>query len=186
MQLVLGAPIIPLSVYILVAVSGFVSCGSQCPDIIVNLDVGLTTAWMMDASKIGLFVCLVVGIVIRNQTTRSTLAVILQQFGKCHSKKGLSKTSQYEFQTVDTQADLADTSSVELSTSSQSMVSPKSPPTSPSNSCTVVRGVFLTFANAILPALVAIMVKQHLVDYVEFAVGFIAPLFIVFFPCNIA
>ena len=82
-KLILRSPFIPLLIYMTVAVGGFFTCGDQCPEIIINRENRPnTTDYFMDVAKLALLVCLVVGIIIRNQSNKAGIFGIIDQFKK--------------------------------------------------------------------------------------------------------
>lgn len=179
-QLVLGAVILPLMLYILVAVAGFMSCGDQCPDLIVNrMFYGSDQA--MAFAKLGLLACLLVGVIIRINTASSTYISLLRQVRDARQNIKIDANTKFHKVPI-SQASSLDLSSIELT----EIQSQDTPPSADSNSRFPGGRVslLLILITAGVPALIAALVRKLLVAYVESAVGFLAPLFIVVFPCK--
>lgn len=70
-------------IYITVAVGGFYTCGDKCPEIIINRDpLPDSKDYLMNFCKVMLLVCLVVGIILRNQSNKAGIFGILEEFKK--------------------------------------------------------------------------------------------------------
>lgn len=178
-QLVFGAVILPLMLYVLVSVAGFASCGNQCPDIIVNRQL-YGNDYTMAFAKLGLLACLVVGIVMRVNSATSTYIALLNEIRYGHQK--VAGGSNPKFQKVS----FSQTTSLHKSSDELSEVKfPESSPVDDQNVAPVTKASpLIVLINAGLPALVAAFIRKILVAYVQSAVGFLAPLFIVVFPCK--
>lgn len=175
----LGAAVFPFFLYVVVATAGFVSCGDQCPDLIINRELPRRDL-MMGIAKISLFMMLIVGVILRINTTNSTIESLIRQLTSNEDKR------EYSFSSIEKdsgQLNNLDQSSVELTSSNYIDTTPseKPPPTKP-RSLLVIPRLFLI---AVIPAFVAVLVRNFLVVYLESAVGFLAPLFIIVFPCSL-
>ena len=81
------SPIIPIIVYLSVAIGGYQTCGNKCDQIIINR--ATPSDWKdipMNIFKLALLVCLVVGIIIRNQSNKAALFGIVDQFKKINKE----------------------------------------------------------------------------------------------------
>ena len=88
------SPIIILAVYISVALGGYYTCGTECPEIIIlrKSAEGDKTDILMNICRFGLLVCLVVGIIIRNQSNKAAIFGIVDQFKKIKEDGGCRRT----------------------------------------------------------------------------------------------
>lgn len=67
----------------IVAVGGFYTCGDKCPEIIINREpMPDSKDYLMNFCKVMLLVCLVVGIILRNQSNKAGIFGILEEFKK--------------------------------------------------------------------------------------------------------
>lgn len=187
-QLVLTSPYIPLIIYITVAIGGFYTCGTKCPPIIINRDrLDGQSDLFMDIAKFALLVCLVVGIIIRNQSNKAAIFGIFDQYQKLGDNGARSDLSA-PGQRIMTDSGMEDKSplsrqgsrlSDEMQRASTQILNQRIDSTPPSLM------LLVQVINATIPAGVAILVKDNLVKYVEGGTGFLAPVFIIIYPCLI-
>lgn len=170
----------------LVAVGGFFTCGNQCDEVIINRDNRPGNSdIMMDFSKLGLLVCLIVGIIIRNQSNKAGIFGIIEQLKKVDNcdpvHSSLGKASYIKV-SASSSNDLNDSTIDNLSTD-PALPLPSTPtgPPPPPNFCTTAA---IQFINSLVPALTAILVKDDLINYVETGSGFLAPVFMIVYPCS--
>lgn len=175
--------------YSLVAVGGYLTCGNQCPeDIIINRDpLGDSSDLLMDAAKLMLLICLIVGIIIRNQSNKAAIFGIIDQFKKIQDDAPV--LSGENSPTEDKSNKIKRQSSGEYSNPNRLSNSLRRASTeiiqmeidnTPGWAMAIIQ-----FFNCAIPAIVAILVKDALITYVESGSGFLAPVFIVVYPCLI-
>lgn len=86
-NLVYASPIIPLIVYLLVAIGGFYSFGTEVNEIVLNtpMEPGKSDL-ARNFLRCGLVVCLLVGITIRNQSNRANIVGFVEEYRKFKAK----------------------------------------------------------------------------------------------------
>lgn len=185
-KLILRSPVIPLVVYLLVAVGGFFTCGDQCDEIIINRDHRPgTTDYLMDISKVALLVCLVVGIIIRNQSNKAGIFGIVEQCRRIQSDDiptpALRKTEEVDLDSPSfaQQDDSIDNIGTRESSDTTVIVIQQIEETP----TWVI--ILVQLINCFIPAATAILVKDNLINYVESGSGFLAPVFMIIYPCII-
>jgi len=196
-KLILRSPIIPIMVYLSVSIAGYQTCGDKCDQIIIDRDVphGYNDI-LMTLCKVGLLVCLVVGVIIRNQSNKATVFGILEQFRKIQEDDRFSiheeKPITHDLLSANnTQDEEAIRKSLDSSQNSQrNSFSGQDKPSSviltekidqtPTSITMTVQCV-----NALIPAITAVLVKDALITYVEAGSGFLAPVFLIIYPCLI-
>jgi hypothetical protein len=179
--------LIPLVVYMLVAVGGFFTCGDQCNEIIINRDIRpADNDYLMDASKVSLLVCLVVGIIIRNQSNKAGIFGIIDQFKKIGTDELVQKTmlceSNAKISVSPSDGGIGDSASGQLSEQLRNASSAILTEQIDNTPFWVI--VIVQFFNSLVPAVTAILVKDDLINYVESGSGFLAPVFMIIYPCN--
>ena len=187
-KLVLRSPFIPLVIYVTVAIGGFYTCGTKCPPIIINRNrLDTQSDIFMDIAKFALLICLVVGIIIRNQSNKSAIFGIIDQYQK------LSQEDEQTDSNLQSRPTLRDPSLEEKSPlsgqgsrlSDQMKRASSQILTDKIDNTPLPIMLLVQFVNATIPAAVALLVKDNLVTYVEGGTGFLAPVFIVIYPCLI-
>lgn len=173
-KLILWGTVIPMAVYLLVSIGGYLSCGNRCKPVIINRVVPEDfDDIVMDVFKVLLIMCLIVGNVLRAQSNRTSIVDLYDQ--------------------IHNQSD-----------SRPSTPNPKRPPTienretnepeikrrSTEVSTEMKMGFYtinlpMQFINSLIPALTAIIVKDSLIKYVASCTGFFAPIFMIVYPCLI-
>lgn len=184
------SPIIILAVYISVALGGYYTCGTECPEIIIlrKSAEGDKTDILMNICRFGLLVCLVVGIIIRNQSNKAAIFGIVDQFKKINEEAEVtadsSKQNASDYKSVGNgdssqMSGLGDRISEEMRKASSAVLAEQV-----DNTPFIV--IFLIqLVNCSVPAAVAILSKKYLIEYVEAGSGFLAPVFIIIYPCLI-
>ena len=177
-------------VYLSVAIGGYQTCGSQCNQIIINRDT--PADWKdlpMNIFKLALLVCLVVGIIIRNQSNKAAWFGIIDQFKKINNEaegelvindKGVSED---QLSANGSQAQTNGNENMQLSeelNKASSVVLQQEIDTTPFMTIFIVQ-----LLNSMVPAITAILAKENLIEYVEAGSGFLAPVFIIIYPCLI-
>jgi hypothetical protein len=188
---VFRSPIIILTVYISVALGGYYTCGSECPEIIILRKSALGDAkdWLMNGCRFGLLICLVVGIIIRNQSNKAAIFGIIDQFKKISEESEASNPSEVKNNSSDYKSignnessqvsGLGDRISEEMRKASSAILAEQV-------DNTPFSVIFLIqLVNCSIPAAVAILAKKYLIEYVEAGSGFLAPVFIIIYPCII-
>lgn len=170
----------------MVAVSGFLTCGDQCDDIIINRQSRPGEKdYLMDLSKLALMVCLVVGIVIRNQANKAGIFSIIEQFKNLGDDIPVQKSLRaISYEKVAVYNDVGDISSLKIN---QESLSPTTSATTTHQKDTKFSSITTTVVqliNSLLPAITAILVKDNLINYVESGSGFLAPVFMIIYPCK--
>lgn len=187
-KLILRSPYIPLLIYITVAVGGFLTCGDKCAEIIINRESRPDSKdYLMDFAKVTLLVCLVVGIIIRNQSNKAGIFGIIDQFKKIGEEGALDQGintsnsgTQYGSVNPTGENDSATGKlSDELRKASSQVL------TEQIDKTPITTIVFIQLINSAIPALTAILVKDDLINYVEAGSGFLAPVFMIIYPCNL-
>jgi hypothetical protein len=147
----------------------------------------------MNIFKLALLTCLIVGIIIRNQSNKAALFGIVDQFKK------INKDSEGEMMIGDKrlsvdqlsangsqsqgQAQTSSNENLQLSeeiNKASSVVLQQEIDTTPFTTIFIVQ-----FLNSMVPAVTAILAKENLIEYVEAGSGFLAPVFIIIYPCLI-
>lgn len=183
------SPIIILAVYISVALGGFYTCGTKCPEIIINRNPADPDDrdWLMNGCRLALLVCLVVGIIIRNQSNKAAIFGIIDQFKKISEESeapDANKQNTSDYKTVGNtetsqMSGLGDRISEEMRKASSAVLAEQV-------DSTPFGVIFLIqLVNCSIPAAVAILSKKYLLIYVEAGSGFLAPVFIIIYPCLI-
>lgn len=181
-KLILRSPFIPLLIYITVAVGGFFTCGDKCEEIIINRENRPGNKdYFMDVSKAALLVCLVVGIIIRNQSNKAGIFGIIDQFKKITEETETVVPSVVNYESVGAIENESATGKLsdELRKASSQVLNEQIDQTS------FVKIFFIQLANSAVPAVTAILVKDDLINYVEAGSGFLAPVFMIIYPCLI-
>ena len=182
-KLILRSPFIPLIIYITVAVGGFLTCGDQCSEIIINRENRPgENDYLMDVAKVTLLVCLVVGIIIRNQSNKAGIFGILDQFKKINEENvQVSNIAVKEYESVSpTENDSATGKlSEELRKASSEVL------TQQIDQTPFITIFFVQLINSAIPAVTAFLVKDDLINYVEAGSGFLAPVFMIIYPCRL-
>lgn len=185
-ELIFRSPYIPLLIYMVVAIGGYLTCGDMCPEIIIRRDPAPDSKdLLMNSAKIMLLVCLVVGIIIRNQSNKAGLFGILEEFKKISDEDNAvtgtdpNPRVSYE-QTLDNGSASASGKLSEEIQRASSQVLAERIDTTPTYIIVLVQMI-----NSIIPAAVAILAKDNLVTYVEAGSGFLAPVFLIIYPCRL-
>lgn len=185
--MIFRSPYIPLVIYFIVAIGGFYTCGDQCPEIIINRDpLPGSKDIAMNIAKLMLLVCLVVGIIIRNQSNKAGLFGIMEEFKKISNEQdaqfALNDSNgprmSYETSPINVSASASGKLSEEIMRASSMVLKEKIEKTP------VYAMVFVQLINSLIPAVTAILVKDNLVTYVEAGSGFLAPVFLIIYPCS--
>jgi len=144
----------------------------------------------MNMCKLGLLVCLVVGIIIRNQSNKAGIFGILDQFKKINRESLViaDRRVSYEHLSANTSQDIGD-GAADGTNQPQALVDQMDKASSvilkeeiDQKSMTTI--IFVQLVNSIIPAVAAILVKDDLINYVEAGAGFLCPVFIVVYPCK--
>lgn len=196
-KLIMRSPIIPILVYLSVSVAGYQTCGDKCEEIIIDREVpnGYNDI-LMTLCKVGLLVCLVVGVIIRNQSNKATVFGILEQFRKIqqddrfsvHENKPLTNDLLSANNTQDEDA-IRESLNESQNNGRKSLYESDKPSSiiltekidqTPTSITMTVQAI-----NALIPAVTAVLVKDALITYVEAGSGFLAPVFLIIYPCLI-
>lgn len=174
-------------VYILVAVGGFFTCGDQCDEIIINRDHRPgTNDYAMDLAKVALLVCLIVGIIIRNQSNKAGIFGIIDQFKKINEHESVRlEVASIAYNKVGSNTQdnkITDSESGKLSDELRKASSEVLNQKIDSTPFWVI--IVIQFVNSFIPAATAILVKDDLINYVESGSGFLAPVFLIIYPCR--
>ena len=182
---------IPIVVYLSVAIGGYLTCGNKCDQIIINRTT--PEEWkdlMMSIFKMALLVCLVVGIIIRNQSNKAGLFGIMDQFKKINEEAEIVQISNDKRISDDqlsnnngSETQAGDNQNAQLSeelNKASSVVLQEEIDSTPLTTIIIVQ-----FFNSLIPAITAILAKENLIQYVEAGSGFLAPVFIIIYPCLI-
>lgn len=164
---------------------GFYTCGDQCDEIIINRDHRPgNNDIAMDLAKVALLVCLIVGIVIRNQSNKAGIFGILDQFKKINENESVRQevvSIAYE-QVANNPNQVSDSASGKLSdelrNASSEVLNQKI------DSTPFWQIILVQFINSFIPAATAMLVKDDLINYVESGSGFLAPVFMIIYPCK--
>lgn len=180
-KLILRSPFIPLLIYVTVAVGGFMTCGDQCAEIIINRENRPGTKdLLMDIAKVTLLVCLVVGIIIRNQSNKAGIFGIIDQFKKISEETNEAAPSvAYESVGAVENDSATGKLSEELRKASSQVLNEQIEKTP------FIKIFFIQLINSAIPAVTAILVKDDLINYVEAGSGFLAPVFMIIYPCRL-
>lgn len=180
-KLILRSPFIPLLIYITVAVGGFFTCGDQCEEIIINRENRPNSKdYLMDISKAALLVCLVVGIIIRNQSNKAGIFGIIDQFKKINDEtENAPSVAAYESVGAIENDSATGKLSDELRKASSQVLNEQI------EQISFVKIFFIQLFNSAIPAITAILVKDDLINYVEAGSGFLAPVFMIIYPCKL-
>lgn len=167
----------------LVAVGGFYTCGDQCDEIIINRENRPDAKdYIMDLCKVSLLVCLVVGIIIRNQSNKAGIFGIIDQFKKIGNEEPVQKGLSNETISV-SPGEVSDSASGKLSEELRNASSAVLNEQIDNTPFWVI--VIVQFLNSLIPAATAILVKDDLINYVESGSGFLAPVFMIIYPCRL-
>jgi hypothetical protein len=183
------SPIIPIIVYLSVSIGGYMTCGDKCDQIIINR--ATPSDWKdlpMNIFKLALLVCLIVGIIIRNQSNKAALFGIVDQFKKISTEGeaviGDKRLSEEQLSANGTsQVQTNSNENLQLSeeiNKASSVVLQQEIDSTPFITIFIVQ-----FVNSMIPAVTAILAKENLIEYVEAGSGFLAPVFIIIYPCLI-
>lgn len=141
---------------------------------------------LMNFAKIGLLVCLVVGIIIRNQSNKAGVFGIADQFKKINQHQAVTVVAQTDrsvkYDQLSSAASENDSASGKLSEEIQKASSVVLNEEIEKTPFTVM--ILVVLINSLIPAVTAILVKDDLVNYVETGSGFLAPVFIIIYPCS--
>ena len=179
-KLVLISPILPLILFIVIGVCGFISCGNVCPDIILNIDSSLSSNAVMDNLKICLLFCLTIGVIIRNQTIKATLLTLHRQFRESSQNKPRSDDSEQV--TNEKLIELYDLREPRIS---QPLMTDTIAPAQETSEPSLNIRLLLALLSSVPPAILAVLLKKNLLDFVVIGTGFLSPLFIFVFPCAV-
>lgn len=171
----------------LVAVGGFYTCGDQCDEIIINRENRPDAKdYLMDLSKVSLLVCLIVGIIIRNQSNKAGIFGIVDQFKKIGTDepvaKGIVGEPNDKISVSPSDPAIGDSASGKLSDELRNASSAVLTEQIDNTPFWVI--VTVQFLNSLIPAATAILVKDDLINYVESGSGFLAPVFMIIYPCS--
>lgn len=166
----------PLLIYLTVSLTGYASCGSFTPDIILNRDAPTGSKdILLSIGKIGLLVSLLVGITLRTQSNRSGLFEIMDKLASIFDKEHALLVKGARADQIELERRMQDSASQNASISDLDQG--------------VDRGfwlpIFVNWLNCGIPSIVAIIFADDFVKYIEAAAGFLAPMFLIFFPCVI-
>lgn len=157
----------------------------MCPEIIINRDaIPGSKDMAMNIAKLMLLVCLVVGIIIRNQSNKAGLFGIMEEFKKINDDPQLTlgdmnaPRMSYETNPINISSSASGKLSEEILRASSMVLKEKIEKTP------VYTIVFVQLINSLIPAVTAILVKDSLITYVEAGSGFLAPVFLIIYPCN--
>lgn len=141
----------------------------------------------MNFAKLMLLICLFVGIIIRNQSNKAGLFGIIEEFKKINTEQdaqlALNDSNgprmSYESSPINVSASATGKLSEEIMRASSMVLKEKIEKQS------VYTIVFVQLINSLVPAVTAILVKDNLVTYVEAGSGFLAPVFLIIYPCKL-
>lgn len=180
-------------VYVSVSVGGYFTCGNQCPEIIINrTPENGSQDLLMNFAKFALLVCLVVGIIIRNQSNKAGIFGIIDQFKKINVEPELTSgvnvsqgTITNTYAKVSTVVDDKGAPGSESQRLSEEIQRASSEVLKMEIEKTPASIMFIVqLFNCSIPAIVAVLVKDALINYVEAGSGFLAPVFIIIYPCK--
>lgn len=166
------------------------TCGNLCKDVIINrlTPLGFDDI-LMDVCKLLLIVCLVFGNILRNQSNRSSIMDLWEQYKLYRLEKYIDSTRGKNDAPGD-QENLQP--AVEQGTNNHEEVG-KAVATKEVQQQENVRDnvsffkvvLPLQFVNCLVPAAAAILAKDSLIKYVATGTGFLAPIFMIVYPCLI-
>lgn len=188
-QLVFWGTIIPLVVYLLVSIGGFLTCGNLCKDVIINrlTPLGFDDI-LMDVCKLLLIVCLVFGNILRNQSNRSSIMDLWEQY-KIYRLEKYIESTRGKSDAPGLQENLQPAVARETNHDEQVDQAPVAKQVQQENirdSVSFFKVVLpLQFVNCLVPAAAAILAKDSLIKYVATGTGFLAPIFMIVYPCLI-
>jgi hypothetical protein len=168
-----------------VAIAGYLSCGNMSPEIIINREVEPGDRdYAMNLAKFSLLICLIVGVIIRNQSNKAGLFGIIDQFQKLKEESEPEKNSINDklSATGNNDSDANPSASGKLSEEINKASSLVLQEKIQEYSATTV--FIVQFFNSLVPAITAILVKDDLINYVESGSGFLAPVFMIIYPCK--
>ncbi len=186
-QLVFWGAVIPLIVYLLVSIGGFLSCGDLCKDVIINRRTppGFNDI-LMDVCKLLLIVCLVFGNILRNQSNRASIMDLWEQY-KTYRLEKKSKSTRGNSDAPGLQENLqpAVDHQDEQGTESSNPVKKEQIRNIREEAPFFKVVLPLQLVNCFIPAASAILAKDSLIKYVASGTGFLAPIFMIVYPCLI-
>lgn len=139
--------------------------------------------YAMNIAKFSLLICLIVGVIIRNQSNKAGLFGIIDQFQKLKEESEPASSINDKLSATGNNDSEANPSSSgklseEINKASSLVLQEKIQEYSPTT-------VFIVqLCNSLVPAVVAILVKDDLINYVESGSGFLAPVFMIIYPCK--
>ena len=182
-RLVFLSPIIPIIVYLMVGIAGFLTCGDQCNEIIINrLHRPGTTDYLMDVSKVLLLICLAVGIIIRNHTNKVNILAILSEDAQSNNYRESLLID--DIISKDNDIDQMKDTSI-MSNDTTELVPDNTVPVEKIQEFPFLKVVFIHLINSLIPPITAILVKDSLMNYLAAGTGFVAPVFVIIYPCLI-
>jgi amino acid permease len=194
-KVVFWSPVIPLITYVAISLGGFFTCGDKCPSIISNRSYpeGFDDT-LMNIAKLSSLLCLVVANILRNQSNKNSIFELIDQWKKWREERQLAKESPHLF----AQAAAADSytqdhsaGSMNDSSADQSEEVDEGRRTSLTLLMEEVdeQPFYVNFLvqlfNCSVPAVTAILAKDHLIKFVAGCIGFLAPVFMIIYPCLI-
>ena len=194
-KVVFWSPVIPLLVYVAISLSGFFTCGDKCPSIISNRSHpdGFDDT-LMNIAKISSLLCLAVANILRNQSNKNSIFELVDQCKKWREERELGKeSSNLPFAQVPVDSYTQENSSGSLNDSSADQA--EEIDEGRRTSLTLLleevqeQPFYVTFLvqlfNCSVPAVTAILAKDHLIKFVAGCIGFLAPVFMIIYPCLI-
>jgi hypothetical protein len=175
-----------------VAVAGYSTCGNQCDEIIIDREPRFGDKdILMNCCKIGLLICLVVGVIIRNQSNKAGIFGILDQFKKINREsEGVIADRRVSYEQLSANVSQDEIGTADGTNQPKALVDQMDKASSvvlkeEIDQKSNVTIFIVQFFNSLVPALTAILVKENLINYVEAGSGFLAPVFIIIYPCKI-
>ena len=144
---------------------------------------------VMDVCKLLLIVCLIVGNIIRNQSNRSSLFDLWEQYNIYRIESRNQRLTQNRREAPGLREKLESAVDHETQNHEEAVaISPmkKNNAERLEDEVSFIKIVFpLQFVNCFIPAVTAILTKDNLIKYVASGTGFLAPIFMIVYPCLI-
>ncbi len=194
-KVVLWSPVIPLIIYVSISVGGFYTCGDKCPSIISNrLHPEGFNDTLMNIGKLSSILCLVVANIMRNQSNKNSLFEFVDQCKKWREERELGReslNSAFARPAVDSYVQDNSTGSMNDSSADQSEEIEEGRRTSVTLLLEEVDEqpfyvhFFVQLFNCLVPTVTAVLAKDHLIEFMAGSIGFLAPVFMIIYPCLI-
>ena len=171
-KLIVASVFIPLVCYLVISVAGYSICGDKCPNVVINMAAppGYSNP-IIEYSKLLFVLCLMVGIILRNQISHTSVIDILKSYRQ--SDETLIPKELREIEMED------------FRESGQRLLGDQqTSPSSKKEESSQVEFYLSGVLNSFLPVAFALGIQQNVFKHIQTGYGFFAPIIIIVFPCR--